>query len=891
MEHPLADEDMTMLVLRALARTYTDETRCAHTGHYRASSPSPEHRAHTLRTMLREALRAMCMSSRVCALWKKASTVAIDALLELVKAQFQHVQMAVLGFLESEPALYEGASLAPGVPREEAIRIFTNLRTGEQSALEPLYTCFEVPVSPRRRSGGPMPLGNVRNPIAPYRETFMEWSPAHLVRQARTAGHWLRTWTAELAWVDPPTHNGEALWLAMQRGCAVCGAQCALQGHRVDLANAEHHNTKEHDVIMAMSDRAPVQGRSPWVGLNAYVVIPWDLPNVHTRLVGGVPHDPVTRLATRILPYTHRAHMVTLTFRYERAHFAAGTESSDAYRYYNCYFTVPPGVDEGQYGQTVDEIMLANVLQSLETTPHPNDSQWSHKGFIKGLFAKRRAAIHDSGLCDYMIGKGLPVEVINGVSHAKEFKATLPLFPMCGHPKAHCWCSVLDLSEAQFRHLAWTVGVVAQPSAAQQDPKQVERWRKQTLRHAIGFLSDRLPQFDHSAFFRASAFGANGASLYNRLVDMPLQNLTDPYTSRILNPIEFVYEAYAPAERAVSTNQLLLETWPDFEDLLEGTVPNCTRILNRQVRIDATYEEMLKHFVRLDSVLGPAWRKVRADEASVFTGGEAEWLRRMLLKLALRHLARSPDLAPAPLLLRHSRILPGAPRHPDVWLRWFLRALSSPQRRRASFDEAEADGRDWVYQTEVELCNTFVIDANRQHVTDRIDRDNIGVHVTFYVLTSKPDTNSPMHMRAVFAIHMSTLQEIVVGVDYTDAELDESLWDASDMAGTSVAMSTDGESKALAEWHRDARGACERLTRHVHRYTTLGLDLLRRFLDAECIAAAPGVRVDGWKSLRSHCDTGEWFASYRIDAFCQKRGFATCMCSAGCDAVCGKHDI
>ena len=557
MEHPLADEDLTTLVLSALASTYADEARRACTD-YRGASPrpSPEQRAIALRTMLRQALHAMGMASRVCALWERASRVAIDALLELVAAQFRGMRGAVLDFLRREPTLYEGASLAPGVSREEAVRILPNSWSG-QNALAPLRACFEVPVPPLPRGGGvPAPLGNVRNPIAPYQETFAHWWPLELAKHARTAGHWLRVWTAELVWVDAPTRSPKALWLAMNRGCAVCGTQCVLQGRRVDLASAEHYNTEEYDAVMDFDDCVPGPSRSPWVGLNAYIEVPWDLPSVHTRLVGvGVPHDPVTRLATRILPYTHRAHMVTLVFRNERRD-AAAQERSESYK---CYFTTPPGEDPEEYDQTEDEIALANVLQALEATPHPNDDRWSHGRCIRRLFAKRRDAIRDSGLQQYLLDHGATTREIDKVRHATEFRATLPLLPMHGHPETHCWCGVLDLSEAQFRRFAQDC---PPPSAAQQDSEPAERWRKQAFRHAIAFLSERLPRFDHSVFFRVNEVMEDGEFGERRLA-----HITKVHASRLLNPVEHARFEVTVAHELIFTNRLLLETWPALREL------------------------------------------------------------------------------------------------------------------------------------------------------------------------------------------------------------------------------------------------------------------------------------------------------------------------------------
>ena len=843
MQNVFDDIDLTTLVLQRLVAAYVEEA------HRRRPCTT------TLRTLLRQALRAMGTASRVCALWKRASTVAMDGLLELVAAQFRDMHVAVLDFLRHEPALYEGASLAPGVPREEAVRVLPSSYNG-QTVLAPLRACFEVPVPPPPRGGGvPPPLGNVRNPIAPHGETFAQhWRPQELARHARTAGHWLRAWTAELVWVDAPTRSPKALWLATNRGCAVCGTQCVLQGRRVDLANAEHYNTQEHDAVLSFADRAPGPSRSPWVGLNAYIEVPWDLPNVHTRLAGvGVPHDPVTRLATRILPYTHRAHMVTLVFRNEWRD-AAAQERSEAYK---LYFTTPPGEEPDEYDQTEDEIALANVLLALETKPHPNDDRWSHGRCVRKLFSKRRDAIHESGLQKYMLENGATTRQIDKVRHATEFRATLPLVPMHGQPEAHCWCSVLDLSEAQFRRLAR----YCPPQPGGEIIEHVGRWREQAFRHAIAFLSERLPQFNCSCFYRVSEVGLLGS----HTTAIRLRHLSDSYPSHILNEYEharFMEDPEGIEMGVVALNRLLLGTWQDFRDLLTDNAAAHIYVLNRLHRAgNATYETMLQHFSRLDSVLGPAWRHVTRDGYDEQVGMGAQ---SMLFRFVLCYLRKSQDFEPAPLHIAHSRIMPGAPHHPNVWLRWFLKALVHPS------ETGLDSGGDREYIMEVELCNTFVVDANRQD-RDRFDFENVGAHVSFYVLTEKFENGrtTPVHMRLSIGVRLSALDVIRDDVCNAKTELAE---------GESLGSRDGSRAKKndLAEWHQDARVACEALTRKVRRSTPLAVDLLRRFLDVEWTpmthsrgieddpTRVPRVWVEGWRALRSYCGPGcEWFANTR----------------------------
>jgi len=884
------DIDMTTLVLRGLFGTYVEEAKQPHNNRRGPSRPSPELRTATLRTILRQTLRSVVVSSRVCRLWKTASMSAFQALLEIVEAQFQLVHAGVLDFLRREPVVYDCLSVAANVPREEAIRSYGDDWNG-RIILEPLRVCFEVPVS-MGRSGRFLPLGNIRNPIAPHREDFAHWSPVHLALHVHRAGHWLRVWTAELTWVDPPTHNPEALWLAMNRGCPVCGKQCTLQGHRADLVAAEHHNTEEYDMAMGMHNRSPGPDQNPWVGMNAHLEIPWDLPDVHTRLVGAVPHDPVTRLATRILPYAHRAHMVTLKFKN-----TARQQGEHRTASYKCYFDCPPGVDPRMYDQTEDEIMLGCVIGALyEAVPHPSSPTIKdHGAFIKGIFTRRRDAIQNSGLYKYMVDSGMEKLAIDMIYHAKKFVATLPLFPMRGHPEAHSWCNVLNLTEEQFQTLAWRGGFgggvppsyVWNNNGEWRAPlggvdDELKKWRQQTLRHMIAFLSNRLPQFDHAAFYHVSEVGV----LQANAGVMPLQYLSDPYPSHILNAFEHARFLTPPGivnvTAAIYANQLLLETWQDFQDLVTDDVDKHLHILNRQSRLDATYDQMLKHFLRLDSVIGPAWRHVTRDGLD---DEDAVCAQSMVLKVALCHLKKSPNLAPAPLLTRHSRILPGAPCHPDVWLRWFLRALVKPEMHETDLNTET----DWEYVLEVELRNTFIIDASRQD-RDHVDSDNVGAHLTFYALTSTLNSvrTTPRHMRMSIGMRLSALDAIKDGINDTKAELDEnkSLGSREVARGVKTLISKD-----LASWHHDAYSTCCKLTNHVRSSKPLALDLLRRFLNAEWtpVTQKQGMDcnpkwVEGWHALHSHCLPGcEWFASTAsLLPFCKVRGLSTCACSARC---------
>jgi hypothetical protein len=267
---------------------------------------------------------------------------------------------------------------------------------------------------------------------------------------------------------------------------------------------------------------------------------------------------------------------------------------------------------------------------------------------------------------------------------------------------------------------------------------------------------------------------------------------------------------------------------------------------------------MLNHFVRLDTILGPAWRHVHAKEGMY--SNIAPRTAHVLHKIATRYLERTPDLAPAPGAIRHSRIIPGLPAHLDVWMRWALRALVKPEFRPSGSDSARCSFLD------VDVAEAFVIDSTNQ-CDDRVAYDNVAIVVNFYVLARKPDTGSLFHFRTIFQICMSALEEIRVGLCDTEKALEIYDWDPyvsnplPTYACTSEPTLVD-EPKALALWRRCASDTCNRMARYLRQYTPLAIDLLQRLLDAESLWSPPsGAPVDGWEWQRSKCDARtEWFA-------------------------------
>ena len=850
METVFCDLDMTSVVLCNMCDAYTNPARQTF------SSTNPAHHAVTLRRTLCEIVSALCMSSQTSKLMLQASRTALDSILEVVSRQFATMRQDVLSWMASEPTLYEGINVDPTIPRSEAIRVFPKTAEGNL-ALEAMRLCFEVPLD--TCGGGSMPIGCIDG---------TQGVPAlQFLSQLRIAGHWLRTWVHELTWVDAPTHNCEALWLALNRGCAVCGTQCVCQGNRIDLINAEYSDDQvKHAQAMGVTNILPGPSKSPRVSLNAFVEIPWDLKPVEERLFfEDVPSDPVPFLARRILPYTHRSHMVTLCLRNGRR-----KSGESRFESYKAVFVGRLGTfDAKTFDKTEAELVLSNVMAALhETTP---DGRLRRGKWVKNIFKARLESIHSSGLYRHML-TNVDKSKLREVCYPFEFEATLPLLPMHGHPEGHCWMSVLNLDKAQFYKCAWVGQMQSSPPV---DTNVVETWCAHTTRHMVAFLSERLPRSSSAAFYRFGEINMLEPGQAESL--RKIEDLHSTYTSHILNHVEHE-ELVIPTGLlgylgvAVHENERLFETWPRCNDLAVLNTSTdtsvCTRILNGQSCHDAEYEQMLAHFVRLDSVLGPAWRmsSLRLRHDALHTTGDGMGLQGHLLTILNRYLKATPHLAPAPLLMRHSSSMPPGPRHPDVLLRWFLHGITASRHRT----------RGAV--VEVELQNVFVLDASVQDGA-RVNRDNVGVHLSLYVQTSsQPRAGfcdaSPVHLRLSMGISVATLDALTV----------ESL--------VPVRLRDPCEGPApLASWMSHAKKSCAGMTVQGANSAIAGLDLLGRLLDCKWTPVVQphggeplGSWTLGWNALEQMCyEKCEWFASVAsATPFCQWRGLETCACVKTC---------
>ena len=836
MDAVFSDLDMTSMVLSGMADAYINPPREAV-----ASTNNPEYQAAKLRQKLCEGVSALCMCRQTSTVMRNAANTALDSILQFVSRQFATMRQDALSWMASEPAVYKGINVEPTIPRSEAIRVFPRTNQGNL-ALIPMRVCFEVPLD--TRGCGSMPIGYIN--AIPGGPTAMQF-----LSQLRTSGHWLRTWVHDLTWVDAPTHTVESLWLALSRGCAVCGRQCACQNNRIDLVNAEYRDKPLcHVQAMGQGQITPGQKKkSPHVGLNAWVEVPWDLKPVAERLLfNDVPSEPARYLARRILTYTHRSHMVSLTLTNGRRE-----SGQSRFESYKAVFVGREGTFEAKdFDKTEAELVLSNVLASLyETTP---DGSRICGRWVESLFRARLASIHESGLHCHMQTNGVDERKLREVMYPYEFEVTLPLLPMHGQPNSHCWMSALNLDEAQFcerGRMGRMMPPTTQTGPAFPNWHNADEWRKHALGHMYAFLSERLPRTSNSAFYRFGEIHMLNPSQDESL--RKIEDLSSTYTSRVLNRVEHIHlvnpggiDAFN-LQQALLENEKLFSTWPHFHTLMREREGDWCA--------DAEYEKMRLHFVRLDSVLGLAWRassqRVHRFGLPEPEGNPVE-LQHNLLELVQRYLKATSHLAPAPLLMRHTSSIPPGPRHPDVLLRWFLYGIVARPCRASVL--------------ELELQNVFLLDPIAQDGDAGVPRDAVGVHVSLYTRTAS------RHLRISMGLSMVQLDAITRSFKLASAH--------PDRLGP----------KPLSAWSSRAKKTCKTLQRVAKISPAFDVDLLGRLLDCQWTPVVqlrqgqPLGWTPGFKALEELCcERCEWFGTVvPAISFCKWQGRSVCACSNAC---------
>ena len=851
--------------------------------------------AKRARVVMRSLLATLQATSRVNVLLREAAKPVFRELLRRVDQQFAQMRVTTLCFLRDAPKEYEGVRHTV-IDRTEAIRIFPNLPIG-RLALEPVRACFEEPLHPRP---GPV-MGCGRDA---ERGSF--------VSRCREAGHWVRNWVWELTWISAPTQDATALWLALHRGCSVCGGVCQCETRRAML----QHAATNADLTSPLLPNHPTSlssepDQSIYSGLHARIRVPWDLKpieEVYLLPMTSEPYlynDPVMPLSTRVWMYTHPDHIVSV--RFENAHDPRAARPKMTIDWSGTYHVPSTSIEAPIHL----ELVLSRIKNvKVGAVPFAN-------ALLARLYDARLASLQTSGLRDEITKRcpnwhGRYAQTV--LNWTTSFDASLPLFPAHGRPREHSWMHAFGFTEREFLDASWQATLPLPPSATNLAEvitvEEAEEWREKKMVRILTALSEALPN-RHTAFYReielnepVAWYDGPGRENPNRETPAMIQ-----VQDLCIHALDQLLAAAHPG--LCADNWELLKTWEPL-DALRHRIVDKGEAFQTLLRL---YQEppewhyqrlpadpaMIAHFSRLDSVLGLAWKHVaRMEDESYHRQPSAPSTRQTeLLKCALAYLDKTKTTEPpspwdTPVF--GGRPPPG-PRHPDVLMRWWLAALTNPKFVFTSNDPASAAH---MYIS-LHHHNTFVgIDSRNSRAPkapqcDPIEIDILAVHISLNVTThdrfdpTKPDDRRDRHLRLPMGIRLKRLIEMrhaltmEPGVDIESA--------------LAAAAEQTTRWRSLSEWHEEANQCCDLITRCVHKG---GLEdslwLLQSIAGSIWTPVLPPAKqlppfkgkyhnwAEGWTTLSNLCTpTSAWFCNVHGPVpFCKWRGHHHCTCQRQC---------
>jgi hypothetical protein len=824
---------------------------------------SPDEMAKKARTELRSLLVMLNATSRVNHIFHQATAPAVWALLEEVNRQFAQMRFNTLWFLLQQPHEYEGVRL-PIVQRSDAIPVYPNLTEGRR-ALEVVRACFEEPFG--------------TNP-APLLGHGCDLQRASFGRRCLTAGHWVRSWIHELLWITPPVEDVESLWMALHRGCSVCGnmCQCATRGAML------RHAATNADPLLPNNPTTPssAPADSIYTRLHARIEVPWDLKPVNgvymLHMTSGEPmsvnNDPIKALATRIWMYTHPDHIVTVQFHSNEAEFVVDETT-----------TTPSTSIEAHMHM---KLVLARMNNRVVNRTAPF-ARW----LITRLANRRMDSIKTSGLRDNILKHGTNVhpQMVQSVfDWPDNFSASLPLFPAHGKHRTHSWMHVLGLTEHEFLDASWQSSLPLPPTARNlaetATVAEAEAWRSMALRRAIMALSEALPN-RRTAFWRTVEFlhpltWYDGPGRENPTREFPKIEVSD-----------LAIMTFEPAEDcACADNWTLLETWESLKQLKDGIVDKGETFQNVLRMYQAPHEwhhqrlpadpMMIQHFSRLDSVLGMAWKHVARIEEESFHRHTSPSARQIELRdVAIAYLNGTREIDPpcpwtTPVF---GSILPPAPRHPDVLMRWWLFALTNLS---VTINRNGRRPEDlWPCAISLDLHNTFVCIDSQHARSCSNPRSCTALAVQLSLSTTTSILGRDEHLRITMGIRLPQLRLILAKLSWLELNdtVDEKL------------------KCSLDQWHEEAARCCQVITKFAQKgHGRNALWLFSCILEAswtpvleqsefDVFKDSPHTWVTGWRALSTLCtSTSAWFCDTCRGPVpsCKRRGHTHCLCCKNC---------
>lgn len=913
MDAVFSNRDLVLNVLCSLAEDYGQK------GPGCPQTHSPSAMAKQARTELRSLLATLHATRRVNTVLHGATMPALDALLEEITRQFAQMRFETIMYLLTQPHAYEGVR-DPVVQRVEAIRIYPNSTEGRR-ALEPVRACFEEPFDSRPE------------PLLGYGCDFQR---ALVGRRCLAAGHWVRQWVHELLWIVPPDLDAGALWLALHRGCSVCGRVCQCATRRAML---EHAATNADLTSPLLPNHPTAQSSSPetsiYTRLHARIEVPWDLKRVneghmlplHTGEPPSVNNDPIKALSTRIWMYTHPDHIVTVQLSPSRSGEAEMVVVCDETAH------MPSTSVEAHVHM---ELLLARMNNLRVDVGTSTESGTFARWLITQLADQRMHSVRSSELRATLLKHGASVhpQVVQAAfDWPDHFRASLPLFPAHGKLVRHSWMSVLGLTEREFLEASWQSSLPLPPTASYRElaeevtVAEAEAWREMALRRAIMALSEALPN-RRTAFHRGVEFlhpvhWYDGLGRENPSRDAPKVSVAD-LAILVLGQLAKIESS------ARDDNWTLLETWKPLRPLRHRIVDkgeafqNVLRLYKsphdwHHKRLPAD-PEMVAHFSRLDSVLGMAWKHVaRLEEEALGTLDSADLNTLPSARLcelrgvAICYLNETSAMAPpspwtTPVF---GGIPPPAPRHPDVLMRWWLLAMTNPSVTRVGITRA------LVCPISLDLHNTFFWDSTTtfppgstksatngsgevflgRH-SDPVSCSLLAVHLSLSVTNdvvlnvAEPASDSlyrTQHRRMTMGIKLTQLLFFFYWVDLEK-------WTVNAKEALDGTLK---ELRLLDSWHKEAARCCKALTEFAQRgHGKNALWLLHSLLDThwtpvldppkelDVFEGNPRSWAKGWRALSSLCTSkSAWFADIHGPVpFCKWRGHRQCVCQRRCGA-------
>ena len=865
------DEDLIGIIIGHTSERLMDLA----SGLYRPGGDSMVAEVAWARERLRRTIRflteamALCKSATdVC---RKERTRVVAELADL----FGDMRRAGIQFLLAEPERFAFPDrLAPGVPSTNAVRVWSHLHSGKK-AIAPLRLVYEACMQ--------------SEPLVP--PTLLN---QNIFKTIMDHNHWTRNHVLYTIMTVPPADVRD-LWRCLGRGCAVCGTRCRVVDRRVTLSNACQPTTWDATAHHGTSVRPNANANASAFTKQSMVVInPWDHRRIDPEMATSLAiekmafrrsnvMDLTTFLCSRQLPYTHATHAVGLRFIRRGALAKAGDESKG----FNVAYC-----ENALGSESTNEYRVAteNLLFALRRRP-------SWQGWIRERFQARMASVRAAGIVTALAGAmGAEEDKADAILDCNAFGAVLPLragAAGAGLLPNESWQELFGLSDTEMDAMTLPpAGHVWKTPVPQVTRTGIvtsmlllERWRARELQHIWCVLAERMAPPRTSAFARSTPTNEDDDASWVLCKPRILNHQAGDASDRPLCTARnlALLEAYKPA--ALLTQAVSERTDPKHIEILR-TVFEADR------RSPSYNERMIEFLLRLDAIVGVAWRHAAAPVLA-FDKHQLDLVDEELLALAVDHIRNTPIAPPfpGPSPTSDPRLCPDMPPGPsnsDTLLRWLLAIIVNGG------------------AVEFQCVNAFLPKTTAEAHSHGLDptavvlRAEVNVHLTLCVATTRkgPASSPPRTVRIAMGISMAHLDRIHRQLcDHAIPELsafetEEEIYCASGMRPRNhdplpiencVRLST-------GRWRRVASTRCAQIEQWLKgnsgRNPQRSIKLLHELLKCpwSALNRADAAPQYGHFGVRALCERGRWFCDIttKDESFCEAMGYSQCFCALGC---------